>query len=140
MANLTNPSHPSTFERDYWVFTRRQAGAYPEDTENSGKWMAFVPVEEVDTWWATIKRAVEEGKLGAVAKVATARANPLAINKTERVIIVYTYDGYDKEDVMRVREMLRQLGVTWPISYKLDSATRAGQYAATGARVSLYRV
>lgn len=97
-------------------------------------------VAQVDDWWIRIKQAVEEGRLGDTVKVATARLNPNTINPAERVICVYTYDGQDKDDVMRVRQTLHDLGVTWPISYKLDSATLAGQYSRTGARVSLYRV
>jgi hypothetical protein len=141
-ARVDDGAQPSTHTRDYWLWVDRkpEAGAYPEDTERVGKWMVFVPVARVDEWWARIKAAAESGQLGQGAKVATARPNPNAISAAERVIIVYTYDGLDKDDVMRVREALRALGVTWPISYKLDSATLAGQYARTGARVSLYRV
>lgn len=132
---------PSTCTDRYWLFARRKQGTYPDATENNGKWMVFVPVEQVDEWWATIKQAVEEGKLGGEAKVATARPSPLALSDRKRVICVYTYDGVnDKEDTMRVREALRALGVTSPISCKLDSATIAGVYSKTGGRVSLYRV
>jgi hypothetical protein len=140
-AETDGGPRPSTHNRGYWIFADRRAGEYPEGTERRGKWMVFVPVARVDDWWARIKRAVEEGRLGRSAKVATARPNPHAINPAERVICVYTYDAIeDKADTMRVREELRALGVTWPISYKLDSATAAGQYARTGARASLYRV
>jgi hypothetical protein len=131
---------PSTYTAGFWLWAEREQGDYPQATENSGKWLVFVPVADVDHWWATIKHAVEEGRLGQIAKVATARENPHARDTRERVICVYTYDGLDREDAMRVREELRTLGVTRPISYKLDSATRSGQYATTGARVSLYRV
>lgn len=131
---------PSTCTADNWLWTERFPDGYPAFTERSGKWLVFVPVADVDTWWAKIKRATQSGRLGGRAKVSTARPNSHAINDRERVICVYTYDGYDQSDMMRVREELRQLGVTWAISYKLDSTTRAGQYAADGARVSLYRV
>lgn len=40
---------------------------------------------------------------------------------------------------MRVRQRLRERGVTWRIPYKTDEATLAGQYAGnTKRRVSLY--
>lgn len=139
----TVPAHllqPSTYDADYWIRAERKQGTYPEHTERGGKWMVFVSVEDVDRWWAVIRQATEEGKLGGRAKVATAMPNPHAISDRKRLICVYTYDGLDKEDAMRVRAALHDLGITWPISYKLDNATRAGQYAATGARVSLYRV
>lgn len=140
-THLSSTAQPSTHKTDYWLWAERQQGAYPEHSERGGKWMVFVRVEDVDRWWDVIKQATEEGRLGGAAKVATAMPNPHAISDRERVICVYTYDGLDKDDAMRVRASLRELGITWPISYKLDSATLAGQYAATGARrVSLYRV
>jgi hypothetical protein len=131
---------PSTFDDDYWLWAKRQQGTYPEHSARGGKWLVFVPVGDVDHRWAAIRQATEEGTLGGLAKVATAMPNPNAISARQRVICVYTYDGLDEPDAMRVRAALRDLGITWPISYKLDSATLAGQYAATGARVSLYRV
>lgn len=139
-GELADAERPSMHKADFWLYAERRRGTYPEATERNGKWMVFPTVAEVDGWWAIIKKATEEGRLGSSAKVATARPNSLAISDSERLICVYTYDGLDKADVMRVREELRALGVTWPISYKLDSDTLAGQYAATGARVSLYRV
>lgn len=130
---------PSIHTKGYWLWARRQQGTYPDPSEANGKWMVFVSVDRVDAWWAIIKQATEQGLLGSSAKVATARPNPNALNSHERVICVYTYDGYDRTDVSRVRSALREAGVTWRISYKLDSTTLAGQYSFTGARVSLYR-
>lgn len=48
----------------YWLDTERKIGAYPDHTENGGKWLIFVPVSQVDEVWEKIKRATEEGKLG----------------------------------------------------------------------------
>ena len=136
----TEDAQPSTFAGGYWLWAKRRHGRYPEHTECGGKWLVFVSVEDVYRWWATIKHAVEEGRLGGLAKVATALPNRHAVGEHERVICVYTYDGYDKEDAMRVREALRVLGVTWPVSYKPDSATRAGAYGSAEERASIYRV
>jgi hypothetical protein len=80
----------------------------------------------------------EEGHLGYSSKVATARVNPLASSKA-KLIVVYTYDWTDKEDVMRVRERLRGLGIAIKISYKTNVDTLAGKYKqTTNERISKY--
>jgi len=50
----TDNAQPSTFAGGYWLWAKRRHGAYPEHTECGGKWLLFVPVEDVDRWWATI--------------------------------------------------------------------------------------
>lgn len=84
--------------------------------------------------WAKIKAAVEEGKLGDSAKVATAKPNPLAGRSKARVICVYTYDWTDEKDVKRIREELRKLGITNRIPYKADEDTLSGKYRIAGDR------
>lgn len=77
--------------------------------------------------------------LGSSAKVAAARPNPNPTNSDTKVICVYTYDWTDKEDVQRVRQELRQLGITSKIPYKADVDTYAGRYAVQGQkRISKY--
>lgn len=111
------------------------------DSKNGGKWLIFVPVERVDQMWVKIKSATEAGKLGEMSKVATAKDNPNAINSSIKVICVYTYDWVDEKDVMRIREELRQLGVTRKIPYKADEDTESGKYANQGKkRISKYYI
>ena len=130
---------PSEVVDAYWIFAERESGGYPDATENSGKWLIFVPVRQVDVVWAKIKRATEEGKLGGSAKVATARPNPNATNPATKVICVYTYDWTDEKDVRRIRQELRNLGIVAKIPYKADQDTDAGKYAPRGgARISKY--
>ena len=55
------------------------------------------------------------------------------------MICVYTYDADDREDVLRVRQALRDLGFDRPIPYKTDRATLEGRYQVKGhQRISLY--
>jgi hypothetical protein len=100
----------------------------------SGKWLIFVNRNKVDEIWAKIKLAVEEGKLGNIAKVSTAKPRPTAANRDEHVICVYTYDWTNKRDVMKIREELRKLGIVWKIPYKSDEDTIMGKYTKTGYR------
>lgn len=44
------------------------------------------------------------------------------------MICVYTYDYEDKDDVMRIREVLRDLGIRRPIIYKADEDTTKLKY------------
>jgi hypothetical protein len=130
---------PSLEREAHWLWADRQVGKYPATTRRRGKWLVFRHRSQIDEWWDRIRDAVEAGRLGSSAKVSTARPSPFARNPNEHVICVYTYDGEVREDVFRVREELRRLGVTWPISYKPDSTTLAGRYHGTGVRVSTYR-
>ena len=99
----------------------------------------FVRNENVDEVWEKIKKATEEGKLGDSAKVATAKPNPNATNSDTKVICVYTYDWADERDVKRIREEIRNLGITNKIPYKADEATLSGKYRIKGdTRISKY--
>ena len=83
---------------------------------------------------ATIK-----GILGAEAKVSTAKTNPLSSNKKIHVICVYTDDWKNRDDVMRVRDELRKLGIKQKILYKADIDTLKEKYAAKGdKKISKY--
>ena len=125
---------PSKVTEVYWLYAERQMGQYPEATGNSGKWLIFVPVSQVDEVWAKIKLATEKGLLGKSSKVATAKPNPNATNSDMKVICVYTYDWTDENDVKRVRQELSQLGITRKIPYKADEDTLSGKYANRGNR------
>jgi hypothetical protein len=130
---------PSQVTDAYWLFARRKIGDYPTHSEKGGKWLVFVPVGQIDEVWAKIKDAPEKGLLGDSAKTGTAMPNPNATNQNTKVICVYTYDWTDEGDVRRVREQLRELGITAKIPYKADSDTSAGKYYNRGhRRISKY--
>ena len=134
----TNPSQETN---EYWLFANRKQGNYAPHSENGGKWLIFVPIERVDIVWSKIKLATEAGRLGEQSKVATAKDSPNATNSGTKVICVYTYDWTDEEDVMRIRQELRQLGITRKIPYKADEDTDSGRYANQGTkRISKYYI
>ncbi len=131
--------------RSEWIYALRleNLDTYPQDNENSGKWLIFVLPENVDEIWAKIKHATENGSLGNKAKVASARW--VKVNKDtgkiNHVICVYTYDWTDREDVMRIREELRKLGAKKEIGYKTDADTMAGKYRHRGHKnICKYRI
>jgi hypothetical protein len=93
--------------------------------------------DNIDEVWDKIASAVKAGLLGHVAKVATARPNPLARKPNKHVVCVYTDDAEDREDILRVREELRRMGFTAKISYKPDATTLEGRYEGSG-RIATY--
>lgn len=123
---------PSQVVDRYWLEAQRKSRKYPKHTEHGGKWLIFVPTSGIDSGWRTIKLAVEDGRLGESAKVSTAKPNPNSTDPMKHVICVYTYDANDIEDVKRIRQQLRELGVIQKIPYKTDDATFAGRYEKTG--------
>lgn len=123
---------PSEVTDSYWVYAKRKKGEYPKSTPRSGKWLVFINLENVDEVWAKIKNAVEEGRLGDSAKVATAKKKPLYEDSNVKVICVYTYDWADEKDVRRIREELKKLGITNKIPYKTDQDTYDGKYLING--------
>ncbi len=133
------PEFPSKVTDKYWLYAKQQSGIYPKATENSGKWLVFVPLAQIDTVWAQIKSATELGHLGSSSKVSTAKQNPNATNSSNKVICVHTYDWTDKDDVMKIRQKLRQLGISSKIPYKSDNDTYTGKYVNRGKkRISKY--
>ncbi len=130
---------PSEVTDRYWLLAHCKSARYPKPTARSGKWLVFVDKKDVDEVWAKIKKAVEGGKLGSEAKVATAKPNPNATNPNDKVICVYTYDYANEEDVKRIREELRKVGITNRIPYKSDEDTLSGKYQIKGhTRISKY--
>lgn len=137
--NFFSDANPSEVKDAYWIFATRQKGKYPTSNKNSGKWLVFVSVDNVDAVWEKIKLATENGLLGGSSKASTAKANPNATNSNMKVICIYTYDYTDKDDVMRIREELRKIGIVNKIPYKTDNATRQRKYQVKGnKRISIY--
>jgi len=91
-----------------------------------GKWMLFIPEKEIDNIWEKITIAVLNGDFGSCesAKVATA-----LLGKNIYVICVYTPNYLDINDVMNVREKLRELGFNQTLYYKPDIYTHLGIYS-----------
>ncbi|MDQ3997645.1 MAG: DUF1917 domain-containing protein [Gemmatimonadota bacterium] len=121
---------PSRFTGDHYLHA---TGPEPGEgiVRRPGKWLIFVSRSRIDALWDQVRRAVKAGRLGHAAKVSTALPNPLSPDPKKHIICVYTADEDNAVDVRRVREGLRQLGVTWKIPYKSDAATRDGQFEVT---------
>ncbi len=113
---------PSQISDRYWLFELNEAYRFkkPREERASGKWLIFDHAERIDALWEVISTAIKNGQLGPSAKVATAKPNPNAKDNATRVICVFTEDYNDREDVHRVEQELRALGVKNRLVYKLD--------------------
>ncbi len=129
---------PTRTTQMYWIVEDAPSvGPSAVDDELAGKWLIFLPPEEVDLIWRRVRDATVSGELGMSAKVSTAKPNPDS-RDSRYVIYVYTADWQDEDGVMRVREALRSLGVTDRIGYKRNLETFRGEYSKKGKRVTYY--
>lgn len=129
---------PTKTTKTFWI--RIDAPGYDPacaDTEKEGKWLIFQEPGPTDELWMKIRDATAAGELGMSAKVSTAKENPESWDE-RMVIYVYTRDWEDEKDVMRVREVLRGLGVTDRIGYKRNIETFQGEYSEKGKKVTYY--
>ncbi|TFK65947.1 DUF1917-domain-containing protein [Pluteus cervinus] len=97
-----------------------------------GKWLVFVKSHQADRIWGSIMRYIcHERKVGQ-AKIA-AREDGENLNgdweRDDHTICVYVDNYLDLQEVKRVREGLRKVGITWRIGFKPDAYTYLGIYA-----------
>lgn len=124
---------PSQEKEEYFVYAINKKIDYPESEDSCGKWMIFAyQGEQLDSIWASVKKAIERGLLGRSAKCSTAKENPNSLNKKSGVICVYTYDSNGKQDLKRIAEELFKIEDVERLFYKEDNATLDGKYANRG--------
>jgi len=124
---LLNSPKPSLNRVEYWLAHFSDFDEYKQHTDLGGKWLVFCSANEVDNIWAKIKDAQDKHLLGQMSKVSTATGRG-GNHNSEHVICVYTYDSSDIEDLTRVREGLKTIGINKVIPYKRDLETINGVY------------
>ncbi len=112
--------YPSKDRSDYWIVDYLKSD-YHEHTKFGGKWLIYCNNKTVDNTWLLLKDNHKKGFFGNVMKVATALS--AMSYKGNHVICIYTYDSRDINDVMRIRDSLRDIGFTEPLKYKRDIET-----------------
>jgi hypothetical protein len=102
--------------------------AKPEAATRLGKWMFFIPSNDVDATWERVARATARGELGSAAKIAPARST-ISSRMNSRTIFsdrpilccVYVKDFTRRAQVKHVLEMLlKTLGNHIRTSFKPD--------------------
>ena len=105
-------------------------------TPLTGKWNVFLEPSQIDDVWDCVAGLVKENKIYS-AKVSTRHGREQE-NRDNHVIVVYTPNYFDQDDVFRVRELLREeCGIEETLYYKPDIYTRKGIYADTAQEMGL---
>lgn len=113
-----------------------EAFQHDSPTSLTGKWNVFLKPPEVDDVWGCVTGLVKENEIYA-AKVSTKYGREQE-DRDNHVIVVYTPNYFDKDDVFRVRELLRdKCGIEETLYYKPDIYTRKGIYADTAREMGL---
>lgn len=108
---------PSQVDEDIWIVARRHHG---RPAKAVGKWLIYREKDEVDDTWDKIVQLLHNGDLWTEVKVVSEGRRR---ENAPFVICVYTADAYDEADVMRIRRVLREYGITEVINYKTDEAS-----------------
>lgn len=132
---IFDSSAPSKAIYRHWIWVLDSNSKQLEGAK-SGKWIIDdIPNEKIDEVWGVIQKEVAKGNLGPSAKVSTMY---FASKYPTRTIIVYTYDWTDKEDVMRIRARLRQIGFENKLYYKTNEMSRKGIYGEDEKKLAPY--
>ena len=125
---------PSKITDRYWLLSVNEDYKFKkeESLRESGKWLIFEHESEIDETWEKIKLATQNGMLGPSSKVSTAKESPNSSDKSIKVICVFTEDYNDKEDVQRIKDVVRSLEIENKLIYKLDKDV--GKYKKSGDR------
>lgn len=94
-------------------------------TKLTGKWCIKCDKDKVDDLWAKVCGEIRTYRL--FTALVSSPHNAQAHGGTY-IICVFTPDWADEDDVMRARQVLRELGVTEEIGYKRDIETANGVY------------
>ena len=127
--------NPSEVTHAAFIAANYRGESPQPESKRVGKWLFFVAEKYIDDTWRNVKKAVEDGKLWKQAKVSTAWRSKGGVY----VICVYTYDCDDENDVMKIRDHLREMGFKRPTSYKSDEQTLAGIYSDLSSGFALYK-
>lgn len=121
---------PSQDDQNFWHYVIRDMmrDRHFGSSDQTGKWMIFLDKKDLDKSWEIIKKAARDDLLGPACKCSTARENPSQRDMESAVIVCYTENFNDTEDVEKVYRNLRKLGFKGELKYKKDSATKAGIY------------
>ena len=116
-----------------WLQIERLPGAYPDLTERAGMWIVAVGLGSFEQAWAAVRAATEAGVLGPRARVVPAAHYrlPKAWTGPQLLIEVATYDAADEADVWRVRQAIRELGISAALTYLAEQ--RPGSAPASPA-------
>ena len=115
-----------------WKYVFAELGHLLPARRDAGQWCIFVSGGHGNRIWSEIVESVESGRLWSYAKISTVTEKityaecQLSGGQDSSVICVCTYDYRHKANVMKIRRVLRHIGVTQPIGYISDANISAG--------------
>jgi hypothetical protein len=120
---------PSLTKDVFWIEARPPAEADP-DLRLVGEWLLYVVSRKLDESWDKVRKATMDSRLGFLSKSATAKKNYNMPSASNRMIVVYTSNYYEIDDVLRVGRELNDLGfgISTPIYYESDDARYAHRH------------
>lgn len=108
VLDLDPSSSPSKIDIVHWLqapIPQKLQYRLRTITNNSGKFLVFVPTKMVDKMWTLFKTAYEEGKLGYGLQCSTACPSPTAKEEDRNVnslIVVYVQDSFDLKGLGKI--------------------------------------
>jgi len=101
-----------------------------------GKWQVTGSADSIEELWPNLLDDAVEGTIWAVKAMTQTGYQELPYD--DYMLVVYTPNYFDQDDVFRVRDHLREAhGVTHEIYYKPDIYTAKGIVAETAAEFGL---
>jgi hypothetical protein len=133
---------PSKTKDSFWIEVRSPHSDTIGDPRLVGKWVVYVALRKLDVSWERIRKATVGSRLGFLSKSSTAKKNFTPNVASNRLMIVYTHDYYDIDDVLRVGRELNDLGfgIDNPIYYESDDVIYAHRHVVKGdSNLPMYR-
>jgi hypothetical protein len=134
---------PSLTKEVYWIEARPPTpDVIAGDPKLIGEWLIFVVPRKLDESWDKVRKATMDSRLGFLSKSATAKKNYNMPSASNRMIVVYTSNYFDIDEVLRIGRELNDLGfgLSAPIYYETDDARYAHRHLVKGdSNIPLYR-
>jgi hypothetical protein len=133
---------PSKTKDTFWIEARPPYSSTIGDPRLVGKWVVYVALRKLDESWEKIRKSTVESRMGFLSKSSTAKKNFSPNVVPNRMVVVYTHDYYDTDDVLRVGRELNDLGfgIDNPMYYESDDTKYAHRNIVKGdSNLSMYR-
>lgn len=140
LESIGGLTHIPTQTNDrYWIiyFNEKRTHDIGLKNDESGKWLIFEKPNKIDELWIKIKKFCDNYDKRIDVKCSTLYSynNSPTRCSDDYVICVYCH----KSNCMKIREKLREIGLTHKLPFKLNSTTRQNKYSFnTNERVSTY--
>lgn len=138
--NIKNNKLPTkVFDRP-WVVVTSKGNNDPvlRAMFDGGKWCIFMPKAIINQYWIKIRKATKQG-LFSSSKCSTSCETKFKYK--DSVICVYNDDWKDEAEIMRIRNLIRELiPVDTRMHYKKNEDSMKGVYSVNGHKdIALYR-